>query len=121
MMRLNSLPRPYAVSFAIYESIRGGDLDTDFLPPLDLELLELRLYSSFLKMISTSTQLYWSAGAAYDLRLSPSFLKVSMILNISFLPPLASTIFPPMLMLIFSLAFALRSLFNNRCLIWMQT
>jgi hypothetical protein len=63
----------------------------------------------------------WECGESYDLLLSPSFLNPSIVLSISFLPPLASTNLPPILMLTFSLAFALNSRFRRRCRIWIQT
>jgi len=50
----------------------------------------------------------------YDRLLSPSFLKLSMVFNISFRPPEASTSFPPILILTFSLAFALSSRLSSK-------
>ena len=57
----------------------------------------------------------------YDLRLSPSLLNPSIILNISFRPCTASTLFPPMLILTFSFAWAINSFLNSKCLICIQT
>ena len=57
----------------------------------------------------------------HDLRLSPSLRNPSIILNISFRPCTASTLFPPMLILTFSFAWAINSFLNSKCLICMQT
>src|SRR5271154_956148 len=57
----------------------------------------------------------------YDLLFSPSLLKSSIILIISFLPSLASTFFPPRLILTFSSARTCNSLFINKCRIFRHT
>jgi hypothetical protein len=57
----------------------------------------------------------------YDLLFSPSLLKSSIILIISFLPSLASTFFPPRLMLTFSSARTCNSLFINKCRMFRHT
>lgn len=58
---------------------------------------------------------------AYDLLLSPSRLKSSMILMISFLPSLASTLLPPMLILTFSWVLTWSSLLSSKCLMLRHT
>lgn len=96
----------------LYESIRGGDFETS--------LLELLAEPSCLTQVS----LYFPINIGnytHDLLLSPSFLNFSIICNISFLPPEASIIFPPMDILIFVLEFAFNSLFMSKCLICIQT
>lgn len=62
-----------------------------------------------------------SNANTYDLLFSPSFLKSSIILIISFLPSLASTFFPPRLILTFSSARTCNSLFINKCRIFRHT
>lgn len=100
-----------------HESILGGDLD----PFLDL--LVLLLDESALVIEISIRFLFPHDGnpATYDRLLSPSFLNFSMIVNISFLPPSASIIFPAMLMLILVWLFAFSSLFISRCRICIQT
>lgn len=58
---------------------------------------------------------------SYDLLLSPSLLKSSITLNISFRPRLASMVLPPMDMLIFSWLCASNSFFSRRCFISTHT
>lgn len=58
-----------------------------------------------------------SLATTYDLRLSPSFLKLSIILNMSFLPSLALTSLPAIVMLTLEPESAVKSLFNKRCFI----
>ena len=107
-----------------YESILGGDLESLVLPLPNGDALRL---CSVLVSIELAMGFPFGGNGteirrrAYDLLLSPSFLNPSMVLNISFLPPLASMSFPPILIETFSLAFALRSLLRSKCLIWMQT
>ena len=75
-----------------------------------------------LNLPTVSRHVYIRIGRnTYDLRLSPSFLNPSIILNISFLPCVASTLFPPMLILTFSFACAISSFLNSKCLICIQT
>ena len=59
--------------------------------------------------------------ATDDFCLAPSLRKVSISLNISFLPALASTGLPLMLMEIFLVESAIRSFLMSRYLITMQT
>jgi len=56
-----------------------------------------------------------------DLLLSPSFRLSSIILNISFLPSLASIFFPPILILTFSFVLTISSLLSNKCFIIKHT
>jgi hypothetical protein len=57
----------------------------------------------------------------YERLLSPSFLNISITLNISFLPPVASTFLPFILILTLSCACACKSLPNNKCCISKHT
>jgi hypothetical protein len=57
----------------------------------------------------------------YDLLRSPSRLKLSIIRPISFLPSLASTLRPPILILTFSSLRTMSSLFSRRCRMLRQT
>lgn len=75
----------------------------------------------FVWRISVDTITPSDVQKTYDLLLSPSFLNPSMILAISFLPSLASYLWPPILMLTFSLLLTCNNRFKRRCLMLKQT
>lgn len=120
------------VSFRVQESIRGGDLESLlFFGNGEALLLSVlvnqpdvsktnndcpELIHSLQSQEGITEQIRW-IGRTYDRLLSPSFLNNSIVFRISFLPPAASTTLPPILILTFSLAFALSNLFNNKCFI----
>jgi hypothetical protein len=61
----------------------------------------------------------WSG--THERLLSPSFLNISITLNISFLPPVASTFLPFILILTLSCACACNNRPNNKCCISKHT
>lgn len=92
-------------------------------------LLDLSLgYGLALLLLNTSWSIYFSLQPyggywliTHDRLLSPSLLKLSMILVISLLPSLASTLRPPILMLTFSSLLTISSRLSKRCLMLRQT
>ena len=110
----------YAFSDSIGESILGGLLD--FIPgPGDLLSLYVHLVSFWEILLARIDVDVSQEQITYDLRLSPSRLLSSMILNISFLPSLASIFFPPILILTFSFVLTINSLLSNKCFIIRHT
>ena len=63
----------------------------------------------------------WKEKITHDRLLSPSLRLSSMIRSISFLPCVASTNFPAMVMLTFCLLFAIKSFFSSKCRICTHT
>lgn len=97
---------------AAFYSIRGGVL---------VEVKGLALLLASLLAIAYQPKIILKAEDTHDLRRSPSLRKFSIILSISFRPPLLSTIFPAMLIDTFSRALATSRRLTSRCRIKRQT
>lgn len=125
---------PWRGCYPSGQSIRGGDLDEwsfDMPKGEALRLGRLPVSKKWPSLFVSCRNVHIDErskinrrrrrGRTNDRLLSPSLLYPSMMLNISFRPPFASTYFPPMLIVTLSRAWTCNNLLTNRCRICTHT